>query len=226
MNTRQISSTSYPIPFLMVLASDHVTGATGKTVTVTLSKNGAAFGAAAGSVTEISSGWYLLAANATDRNTLGTLAIHATATACDPMDATINIVNWDEMAGLPITVTPAVVSVNTGIVTTHVEVAAKTNAPALAFTVTDSTGAAINLSGATVRLKVYDPRTPTSILFSLATGGSGIVVSGASSNVCTCTFTAANTATAGAYAYELYRDDSTVQELVRGAFNIVETVRT
>ena len=72
--------------FLMVDSADHVTGKTGLTPTVTLSKNGAAFAAASGAVTEISSGWYKLAANATDSNTLGLLALHATGTGADPTD--------------------------------------------------------------------------------------------------------------------------------------------
>lgn len=79
-------STARDLVFFMVLTSDHLTGATGKTVTVTLSKNGAAFGAAAGAVSEISSGWYKVAGNATDSNTGGALALHATAAACDATD--------------------------------------------------------------------------------------------------------------------------------------------
>jgi hypothetical protein len=86
MSARQQSSTSYPIMFFMTLAVDHTTGATGKTVTVTLSKNGGLFGAAAGAVTEVANGWYSLAGNATDRSTLGPLVLHATATGCDPYD--------------------------------------------------------------------------------------------------------------------------------------------
>lgn len=91
MRARQQSSTTYPMLFLMVLSVDHVTPATGKTVTVTLSKNGGNFGAAAGSVTEVANGWYSLAGNATDRNTLGPLALHATATGCDNSDP----IPWD-----------------------------------------------------------------------------------------------------------------------------------
>ncbi|HVC95878.1 MAG TPA: hypothetical protein VND64_19465 [Pirellulales bacterium] len=95
MKDRQQNSTNHAVPFLMVLASDHITGATGLSPTVTLSKDGAAFGAAAGAVTEIGNGWYLLAGNATDRNTLGELAIHATAATADPSDDKYCIVPWD-----------------------------------------------------------------------------------------------------------------------------------
>lgn len=70
----------------MVQSSDHITGLTGATVTVTLSKAGGAFAAAGGTVTEISSGWYKIALTTTDTNTLGDLAFHCTATSGDPTD--------------------------------------------------------------------------------------------------------------------------------------------
>lgn len=79
-------STAYNIPFFMIDATDSITGKTGLSTTVTLSKNGAAFGSAGGSVTEIGSGWYYLAANTTDTGTLGSLLLHATATGADPWD--------------------------------------------------------------------------------------------------------------------------------------------
>lgn len=109
------------IPFLMVDSTDHVTGKTGLTVTVTLSKNAAAFGAASGAVTEISGGWYKLAANATDSNTLGALALHATATGADPTDfICANIVAYDPQdavrAGL--TAMPNVASGSAGAIVT------------------------------------------------------------------------------------------------------------
>ena len=90
------SSTQSALLFLMIDSSDHVTGKTGLSPTVTLSKNGAAFGAPTGAVTEISSGWYKVAGNATDTNTLGPLALHATATGADPTDILVaNVVAVD-----------------------------------------------------------------------------------------------------------------------------------
>ncbi len=68
----------------MIDSADHVTGKTGLTVTATLSKAGGAFGAAGGAVTEVSSGWYKIALNTTDTNTLGDLAVQCTATGADP----------------------------------------------------------------------------------------------------------------------------------------------
>jgi hypothetical protein len=95
MKDRKQSSTSYPITFLLVSSSDHISPVTGASPTVTISKNGAAFAAPSGAVTEIGNGWYQLAGNSTDRNTLGVLLVHATATGADPCDDRYNIVPWD-----------------------------------------------------------------------------------------------------------------------------------
>jgi hypothetical protein len=86
------SSTAYPLVFLLIQSSDHITPLTGATATVTLSKNGAAFGSPAGAVSEIGSGWYKVAGNATDTGTLGPLLLHATATSGDPTDAMFPVV--------------------------------------------------------------------------------------------------------------------------------------
>lgn len=75
-----------PLLFLMVDSSDHITGKTGLNPTVTISKNGGAFAAPAGAVTEIGNGVYQIAGNATDSNTLGQVWIHATAAGADPCD--------------------------------------------------------------------------------------------------------------------------------------------
>lgn len=69
-------------PFFVVLTSDHVTGATGKTVTATRSLDGAAFGACANSVSEIANGWYKIDLAAGDLNG-NTVALKFTATDCD-----------------------------------------------------------------------------------------------------------------------------------------------
>jgi hypothetical protein len=89
------SQTARHLFFLMVDSTDHITGKTGLSPTVTLSKNGAAFGAPSGAVTELASGWYKLAGNATDSNTLGPLLLHATGAAADPCDAIFEVVAYD-----------------------------------------------------------------------------------------------------------------------------------
>lgn len=99
----QLSSVSRPLRFLLVLASDHITGATGQTPTVTILKNdGGGFITPAGAVIEDGNGWYQVAANATDSNTLGPLTLHATASGCDPADEEFVVVNYNPAtAALP-----------------------------------------------------------------------------------------------------------------------------
>lgn len=80
------SSTEYPLNFLMVLSSDHISPATGLSPTVTISKAGGAFASPSGSVTEIGNGWYKVAANATDTSTLGPIALHASVATADNCD--------------------------------------------------------------------------------------------------------------------------------------------
>lgn len=81
-------------------------------------------------------------------------------------------------------------------------------APAFAWTVVDGTGAAVNLSGKTLRFVassvactstsgVFDPWSETlTPLFKHETGGNGITVGGTSSNVATVQLTAGDTAAA------------------------------
>lgn len=89
------SSTAQVLMFLMVDSADHITGKTGLSPTVTLSKNGAGFGSPAGAVTEVGSGWYKVAGNATDTDTLGPLNLHATATGADPTDEEFTVVAFN-----------------------------------------------------------------------------------------------------------------------------------
>lgn len=99
--TRKVSTTTYPIVFMMVDSTDHVTGETGLTPTVTLSKNGGGYAAAAGSVTELGGGLYALAGNATDRDTLGELWVHADGGAgVDKADFKVDIVSHDPYGDL------------------------------------------------------------------------------------------------------------------------------
>ena len=53
-------------------------GTAGLALTVTISKNGGAFAAAAGAITDLTSGWYSIAFTAVDTNTLGALAWNIT----------------------------------------------------------------------------------------------------------------------------------------------------
>lgn len=91
----QQNQSTYHLFFLMVDSADHITGKTGLTPTVTLSKNGAAFASPAGAITEIGNGQYKLAGNATDENTLGPLMLHASSAGADPKDDTFLIVAYN-----------------------------------------------------------------------------------------------------------------------------------
>jgi len=91
----KLADTSKIIPFLMIDSVDHISGKTGLTVTVTLSKNGAAFAVAAGTVAEIANGWYKLTPTVADTGTLGALQLHATATGADPTDEEQTVVAFD-----------------------------------------------------------------------------------------------------------------------------------
>ena len=92
----QQNQSTYPITFgPIILSSDHISNATGKTLTVTISKNGGAFASPSGAIGEVGNGIYEIAANATDSNTLGVLQIYATATGCDPYNDSCPVVAFN-----------------------------------------------------------------------------------------------------------------------------------
>ncbi len=113
---RKQSDTTYPLFFFMVDSTDHITGKTGLTPTVTISKNGASFGGINGAVSEVGLGLYKIAGNATDSNTVGELWIHATGTGADPTDTSYTIVAYDpfDSVRLGLTALPNVVAAGNG----------------------------------------------------------------------------------------------------------------
>ena len=114
------SSTAYPLMFLMVDSSDHITAKTGLSPTVTLSKAGGSFASPSGAVSEVGSGWYKVAGNATDSGTLGPLVLHATGTGADPVDVIYRVVAHDvqDTVRLGLTALPNVASGNSGAIPT------------------------------------------------------------------------------------------------------------
>jgi hypothetical protein len=79
---------------LKAYLSDGVTDATGKTIAVTISKNGAAFGnpsAGATNATEIANGWYYVDLSTTDTGSTGPLIVRGTATGCDNSELVYNV---------------------------------------------------------------------------------------------------------------------------------------
>jgi hypothetical protein len=88
-------STAFNKLIYMVDSSDHVTGKTGLTLTITASKDGAAFSSISPTVTELSNGWYKIALTTTHTNTLGELALHITSSGADPTDSLDQVVAFD-----------------------------------------------------------------------------------------------------------------------------------
>lgn len=89
-------STAKLVVFKAFLSSDHVTEATGKTVAVTISKNGGAFGnpaAGATNATEITSGWYKVSLGTGDTDTLGPLAIRGAVATIDDVGVWLEVVS-------------------------------------------------------------------------------------------------------------------------------------
>jgi hypothetical protein len=102
------------IEFFMVLAADHLTGATGKSPSVALSKNNGAFGAALGTVSEVGYGWYSIKLDPIDSGVVGTLIFHITAADCDALDFAKEVISREDYASLsPVeTVDDAYISVS------------------------------------------------------------------------------------------------------------------
>lgn len=75
-------------PFLMVSSSNHITPATGKTVTATISKDGGSFAACSNSVTELANGVYVIDLTQTEMNA-SLITLKFTASDCDQRTITI-----------------------------------------------------------------------------------------------------------------------------------------
>jgi len=74
----------------MVLSSDHITAATGKTVTGIISKDGGSFAALTNSITEVSNGTYIIASGLTqDERNADVSTLIFTADDCDDLVITI-----------------------------------------------------------------------------------------------------------------------------------------
>lgn len=87
---------TYPRAFFMKDAADPTVGKTGLTITLTISKAGAAFAAPAGSIAEIGSGWYKVTLTNVDTNTAGDLLYHATASGADDTDFTDQVMSQEQ----------------------------------------------------------------------------------------------------------------------------------
>jgi hypothetical protein len=106
-----IQSTAANVMAFMVLSSDSKTGATGKTLTITASKDGGAFNSISPTVTERGSGWYNIALTTSHTDTLGDLALHITEADCDPSDFKMLVVSGDLTATMKSSVNAEVLDV-------------------------------------------------------------------------------------------------------------------
>lgn len=82
-------TTAYNRAFLLVLSSDHVTGASGvttSTIIVQGAKNAASFTTLTAVVSELGNGFYNAALKTSDTATLGDLAFHISQATADPTD--------------------------------------------------------------------------------------------------------------------------------------------
>lgn len=80
------------VMIFMADSTDHITGKTGLTLAITISKDGAAFASITPVVTERGNGWYNMALVSADTGTVGDLVVRATATGADPGERTLNVV--------------------------------------------------------------------------------------------------------------------------------------
>jgi len=109
-------STAYNLTVLMVDSTDHITGKTGLTLTITASKAGAAFGAITPTVTELATGWYKLELTTAHTDTLGDLDLHITATGADPTDVAMQVyANTYDTLATPTNITGGVITTVTNL---------------------------------------------------------------------------------------------------------------
>lgn len=204
-------STTYTRMFLLVQSSDHVTGLTGATATVNLSKAGGTFGAAGGTITEVANGFYKIVLTTTDTNTLGDLAFHITATSADPTDfvdqVTANILgdtlpaNVTQISGSAVSTTIAQLGVNAVNLGGTAQTGRDIGASVL---LSNGTGTGqVSLSAGKVTVGTNSDKTGYSLTQSFPTNFStlGISATGHISNVDTLTTYTGNTPQTGdAYA--------------------------
>ncbi len=106
MSERIPAAVAKLVVFRSYLSSDHVTPATGKTIAITISKNGAAFGnpnVGALNATEISSGFYKFTLDTTDTGTTGPLTWRGAAATIDDAADIYSVVSANNagFAGIP-----------------------------------------------------------------------------------------------------------------------------
>lgn len=134
-------STARNVMVLMVDSTDHVSGKTGLTLTITASKDGGAFASITPTVTERGDGWYSLALTTAHTDTLGDFALHITGTGADATDR-----SWMVVAQIPgDTITANVTQINGGATTGN-----NATLSLKAISIVNTTGAALTLENSQV----------------------------------------------------------------------------
>lgn len=151
------ASAALRIPLKLYLSSDHISDATGKTLAITISKNGGAFGNPSGgatNATEIANGWYYYDASTTDTGTVGPLIVRGTSASCDDCGVAYDVVaatngGWTALPATACTTNASLLTSGTGtaqITAASGQVTVATNNDKTGYTastVSDKTGYAL-----------------------------------------------------------------------------------
>jgi hypothetical protein len=87
-----VRDSAVKVMFYMVLSSDHTTKATGKSLSFTVSYDGATWTSLTpGSIVEIGDGWYYAGLTAAHTSTSGTMLLRATASGCDTTTQVLDV---------------------------------------------------------------------------------------------------------------------------------------
>lgn len=129
--------------FKAYLSTDHATEATGKTIAITISKNGATSfsnpAAGATNATEMAFGWYKVTLGTGDTDTQGPLGVRGTGTGIDDVAILFDVVSANNfgLASLPdlTTIATAGTAIPVGTVTTG---ASTTSVPTSALSINGS----------------------------------------------------------------------------------------
>lgn len=169
MQLLKLNDTTKKAYIYMVSSSDHVTPVAGLSPTVTISKNGAAFGSLAGSVAELAGGVYAITLSAGDVDTLGMCVIRAVAVGADDAVLSVIIVNYDPYSATNLGLTNLNATISSRLASADISLASGkvtvgTNDDKTGYTLTqafptnfDALG--INASGHISRVTVTDTTT-------------------------------------------------------------------
>lgn len=129
-------STNRNIMVFMTDSTDHVTGKASLTLTITASKDGAAFGSISPTVTDRGSGWYNLALTTSHTDTLGDLALHVTGTGADPADLSIQVVT--DLPGASVSSVTGSVGSVTGLTASNLDATVSSRLASVGYTAPDN----------------------------------------------------------------------------------------